>query len=321
MMITPPNFFLAADVLKTDDIPPTLKILNSLSARKFSTDDLKRAESTNDKTRQALFDKYQKFFPNAEIDDNFLFDIRYYERACKACAKCTGYPCTKSQNKGVTFCVKQVGNKLKIENYHCKAKKIAEKQAAAAKRFELAKIPPLYVNKTFADYVIDAKNQSTVDAAKELQSLYICGSPGTGKTFLAAIMAQEFLKQGKSVIFGEVPILLDQLKATFNDNSKATLEELMKTLSEVDVLVMDDLGTETPTDWAVERLFSIVNARYNAQKTMIVTSNYTPDELERRLNAKTKNHNTGESVTGSRIIDRIAQICKLTRLGGESRRS
>ena len=278
---------------------------------------IEEIKARNDDERQALFEKYQTLYPNAYVSDWFLLNIRREEKSEKPCKDCKGYPCGKTSNKGVRFEVAEEFGTLDIRYKFCAYATAAKRQAAANRRFNLAKIPPMYIGKTFADYQIDASNKNAVGMTKHFDSIYIFGSPGTGKTFLAAIKAQELLKQGKSVIFGDVPSLLDQLKGTFDQNSESTLEELMKTLSEVDVLVLDDLGTETPTEWAVERLYLIVNNRYNASKPIIVTSNYDTDTAANRLNSP---KNAPKGVTGSRIISRLSQMCKIVKISGDDKR-
>lgn len=290
-----------------------------LPEREVTLAEVEQTLDDNEKKRLALFEKYQRMYPDAEITDNFLFEIRKIDSDVETCRKCTGYPC-KISNKGQKPVIKEVEGVLKISSCICKHSVTARQQAIANSRFKNAKIPQMYVGKTFADYEVDGDNKNSVAWAKKLEGLYLFGRPGTGKTFLAAIMAQELLKQGKSVIFGDVPTLLDQLKGTFDSDSDSTLEQLMQTLSEVDVLILDDLGSETPTEWAVERLYLIVNNRYAAGKKLIVTSNYDPDAAEKRLNNPKAKGRSSEGVTGSRIMSRIKQMCKLTILNGSDRR-
>lgn len=262
-----------------------------------------------------LYEKYRALYPDSKIYNVFLLDARRAESQIQQCAKCSGYD--KQLCQGFTPVISDESGELTLRYCVCQFRKAALEQARVQRRFNMAKIPAKYVGKTFADYEVDANNKVSVAWAKKLTSLYLCGSPGTGKTFLAAIMAQELLRQGKSVIFGDVPTLLDQLKGTFDSDSDSTLDELMKMLAEVDVLILDDLGTETPTDWAVERLYLIINNRYTAGKTLIVTSNYAPDDAQERLNNP---KGKSRSVTGSRIISRIKEMCRLCYLAGADRR-
>ena len=112
-----------------------------------------------------------------------------------------------------------------------------------------------------------------------------------------------------------MPTLLEILRSSFDDpNTKIT--DLMDDLAKVDLLVLDDLGTENPTEWAVERLYSIINQRYNAEKPLIVTSNFRLKEVADRLNNPKNKREGYPSVTGDRIVSRLAQMCERIELTG-----
>ena len=113
--------------------------------------------------------------------------------------------------------------------------------------------------------------------------------------------------------------MLDDLKSTFDSKNKS-LDDLMESLTTADLLVLDDLGTESPTDWAVERIYLIINQRYNAEKPLIVTSNFKLSEVGQRLNEPKKSENKFPSVTGKRIVSRLAQMCKRIEIKGRDRR-
>ena len=188
------------------------------------------------------------------------------------------------------------------------------------RKFKAAKIPPLYRDKTFADFKVNGDNAQAVQAAKNFLKnqqggLFLCGKPGRGKTFLASIVTQEFLKLDKSVIFSDVPTLLEILRNSFDDRNTKILD-LMDDLIKVDLLVLDDLGTENPTEWAVERIYTIINQRYNEEKSLIVTSNFFLGDLSERLNAP-KNASSNKNITGSRIVSRLAQMCERVELKGK----
>ena len=288
-----------------------LSTILNIPASIFSDEErLKRAQAAIAKENQAILEKYSAIFPHLTISYQDTADLKRLEKENAVCANCKGYPCKKSVNKGFQHVVTTLYNRLYFNLAPCKYAKIANNK-------RVAKIPPMYADKTFEDYRIDAGNANAVKGAKTLQNLYIFGNPGTGKTFLASIMANEFLKQGKSVIFTDTPSLLDQMKSTFDRESEATLEGVMNKLAKVEVLILDDLGTETPTQWAVERLYLVINSRYNAQKPLIVTSNYDLQQAADRLN-QPKNGERG--VTGSRIVSRIRGLCKVAQISGADKR-
>ena len=242
------------------------------------------------------------------------------ERENAICDACTGLPCRKVTGCGAKREIKIIAQRVYTSVTPCEYVRAERRQMTVSKNFKAAKIPQTYTGKTFSDYFVDENNEIAVGwantAAAEGAGVYFYGECGCGKTFLAAIVAQELLKQGKTVIFGDVPSLLDTLKATFGDGD-THIDDLMTALATVDVLVLDDLGTETPTEWAVERLYLIINQRYNADKQIIVTSNLAPSEAADKLNHP---RNAPVGIHGTRIISRIKQMCRLAKIGGGDRR-
>jgi DNA replication protein DnaC len=109
--------------------------------------------------------------------------------------------------------------------------------------------------------------------------LVLWGGVGTGKTHLAMAIAQA-LAEGVSVLPATVPELLNMLRSGYKQGD---YDELVDMCREIDVLLLDDLGTERSTDWAAEQLFAIINHRYNAQKPTVITTNVNPRDLEPRL--------------------------------------
>ncbi len=253
------------------------------------------------------------------------------EREIAICEKCVGLPCVREKDCRPFISVEEGFDKKRravIRYGLCKYQNAQNKMKRLDRAFRAAKIPPQYRDKTFSDYEVTADNSIAVEKAKEFLStdkggLFFFGNPGTGKTFLASIVTQEFLKSNKSAIFGDVPTLLEILRSSFDDES-TKITDLMDDLAKVDLLVLDDLGTEIPTEWAVERIYSIINQRYNAEKPVIVTSNLELGKLAWRLNHPKKTYKQNDekfpNVTGSRIVSRLAQMCERIELTGEDRR-
>ncbi len=112
------------------------------------------------------------------------------------------------------------------------------------------------------------------------------GGFGCGKTHLAAAVANFRLARGRPVIFITVPDLLDFLRATFSPGSSVGFDERFQQIKSTSLLILDDFGTESGTPWAQEKLFQILNHRYNACLPTIVTTNYELEEIELRMRSR-----------------------------------
>jgi len=112
------------------------------------------------------------------------------------------------------------------------------------------------------------------------------GVNGCGKTHLAAAIANYQLAQGKPVFFVVVPDLLDHLRSTFSPDSKISYDEFSEKIKEVPLLILDDFGEQSATPWAQEKLYQLINYRYNARLPMVVTTCLSLDEIETRISSR-----------------------------------
>lgn len=141
--------------------------------------------------------------------------------------------------------------------------------------------------------------------------IYLCGDVGTGKTRLTACVGNALMQQKYvPVIFTTIIDILKELKTVMNVSNKTTDTEqaLMYKLSQVDLLIIDDLGTEKLSTWSQEKIFDLINSRYNKKKCTIFSSNYDLEQLLKRGFEQ-------------RTIDRIAEMSHAKiRLQGDSYR-
>ena len=112
------------------------------------------------------------------------------------------------------------------------------------------------------------------------------GINGCGKTHLAAAIANYRLAQGKSISFVIVPDLLDHLRSTFSPESKTSYDEFFEKVKTSPVLVLDDFGEQAATPWAQEKLYQLINYRYNARLPTVVTTCLSLDEIEPRIGSR-----------------------------------
>jgi DNA replication protein DnaC len=112
------------------------------------------------------------------------------------------------------------------------------------------------------------------------------GDYGCGKTHLAAAIANYALHvKQMGPIFAVVPDLLDHLRTAFGPDAETTYDQRFSAIRSADLLVLDDLGTENATPWAREKLFQIINYRYNERMPTVVTTNDL-DRVDGRIRSR-----------------------------------
>lgn len=176
-------------------------------------------------------------------------------------------------------------------------------------------------SQTFAGFTPTQKQKAAYSAARSFAAekgsgLVICGGVGSGKTHLAAAIANEVIerygiddewaldaaKESKTggYIGGFSPVyfissteLMSSLREAMKNGEPSAA---MRRCKNADVLILDDLGTEKPSEWTVERIFEIIDHRYSSCRPTVITTNCTVDELKRQI--------------GARSYDRIKETCR-----------
>jgi DNA replication protein DnaC len=146
---------------------------------------------------------------------------------------------------------------------------------------EIARIYPDAI-RTVRQYLDTIEQQ--LDQGK---GLWFSGNKGTGKTTLAMLVSKTALQKGRSVAIYSMPTLLAIVRETFNDASKRSYIDLYERLTTIDLLHLDDLGTEKSSEWVLEQLYSIINARYEQKRAVVITTNLGGAALEEQITDRT----------------------------------
>ncbi len=120
--------------------------------------------------------------------------------------------------------------------------------------------------------------------------LLLSGGFGCGKTHLAAAIANARLARGEPALFVVVPDLLDHLRATFHPSSDITYDERFEEIRTAPLLILDDIGAESSTSWAQEKLYQLINYRYNASLPTVFTTNVQLKQIEARVRSRLLDH-------------------------------
>jgi DNA replication protein DnaC len=131
----------------------------------------------------------------------------------------------------------------------------------------------------------DARAASETFAAQPEGWLLLEGGYGSGKTHLAAAIANQVAQRGVPTLFITVPDLLDSLRFAYSD-PETTFEARFEEIRGAGLLVMDDFGTQNATAWAQEKLFQIINHRYINKLPTVITTNLILDEIEARIRSR-----------------------------------
>ncbi|PPI88345.1 DNA replication protein DnaC [Candidatus Pantoea edessiphila] len=161
-------------------------------------------------------------------------------------------------------------------------------------------IRELHINCSFDNYNIENEGQLkavklakqySIEFDKSIASFIFSGRPGTGKNHLAAAISNDLILRGKSVLIMTVADLMSSMKATFNENSDLTEEKLIKNLSDVDLLVIDEIGIQSESKYEKIVINQIVDRRSSSKRPTGMLSNL--------------DHASMNLLLGERVMDRM----------------
>jgi DNA replication protein DnaC len=138
------------------------------------------------------------------------------------------------------------------------------------------------------------------------RGLWFYGSVGTGKTTLAMLVSRAAIDASRSVAIYSLPRLLAEIRSTFESDHGDSYVGFLDRLAAIDLLHIDDVGAEKTSDWVLEQLYAIVNARYENERSIIVTTNLDRDQLVEQIRERT--------------VSRLEEMCTLVPLYGDDAR-
>ena len=169
-----------------------------------------------------------------------------------------------------------------------------------------------FQNLNFENFNSNSENELAIAIAKDyvnknitsanVNGLIIMGESGVGKTHLAASIANKLIENDKIVLMGRLTTLLDMIKETFKDNTKSE-NELIELYSNVDMIIIDDLGTEKISNWALEKLYTIIENRNENRLPIIITTRFDKQGLIERFNK------CQDEQLVNAIISKLYQMC------------
>ena len=174
-----------------------------------------------------------------------------------------------------------------------------------------------YINKQIEDYqfdnfIITETNKKEVEIAKDFtekcinknqkNGLIITGKSGVGKTHLATAILNKLTEKDMLVLMGRMILLLDVIKDTFKDFSSKE-KDIIELYSKVDMLIIDDLGTERISSWALEKLYTIIENRNENKLPIIVTTRFNKESLLDRF------YQSEDEELSEAVIQKLYQFC------------
>jgi DNA replication protein DnaC len=183
-----------------------------------------------------------------------------------------------------------------------------------------ARVPPRYARCDFDNFVLYPNERliAAVTHARRFaaafpavqKGLCLIGPPGIGKTHLAAaVLKSVVVEKHVHGLFYDVRDLLRVIRSTYNPVVRTAEMDIIRPVMDAELLVLDDLGAEKPSEWVEETMNLIVNTRYNERRVTIFTSNYEdiPDDTE---------PNSLVFRIGHRMRSRLHEMCDFEVLDG-----
>ena len=245
----------------------------------------------------------------------------------KNCSKCKHLIECKNKVNGCVYYPTVNNNRLEFNYVACKYKnkELEEQSIKRSKTFGLSEeLKNAHISDIYNDdnkrveiikWIINFYN----NYPKEKKGLFLHGSFGSGKTYLIATLLNELAKKDYSTVLVYYPELLTKLKSSFDVDGENNYSDLLNIIKQADILLLDDLGAETVTNWSRDEILgTILQYRMENNLSTFITSNLNIEELETHLSLAKNNM---DKVKARRIIERIKQLTFDLELISKNRRN
>jgi len=173
-----------------------------------------------------------------------------------------------------------------------------------------------------AAYLMARQFVSGYPVTTEGRGLLLTGSVGVGKTHLAVGIVQALIgEKGVHALFCDYRELLKRIQESYNPLVATTELQILAPVFEAEVLILDELGAQKPTDWVWDTVALILNTRYNDKRTTLITTNYpnAPAALARNADRTIREETLGDRIT-ERMRSRLAEMCVEVQMRGNDMR-
>ena len=202
----------------------------------------------------------------------------------------------------ISGCIKCHLEKVKVKGnnnfYGNKKIKVKNDKNRISTLFRESGIPPRYTTRTIDNFKVSTEQQRRVlltiknyvndfdNVVERGTSMIMTGGVGTGKTHLASAIANFFINRGKSVAFMTIATMFRKIRETYRSNSKNTEQKIINDIGKVDLLVLDEIGSQKGSDSEKYLLFEVLNKRYGYFKPTIIISNLDINDIRKYIGAR-----------------------------------
>lgn len=298
------------------------------ATNKYYKENLEK-ELLNDYVIALKNEKFKKLVKRLKLDDErgkkYTSKLERAVSELNNCENCKGLVVCKNKVVGCVYYPEKDNDNLTFNYVACKYKKeqIREQEKKKSHLYgSNDKLSDASLGEIFTD---DKKRVELIkwvtnfyhNFPNDLKGLYLHGSFGSGKTYIISALLNELARKNYKTVIIYYPELLNILKSTFD--SKDEYNEVFNEIKTSDVLLIDDIGAETVTNWSRDEVLgTILQYRMEQNLTTFFTSNLTIDELETHLSIVKNNI---DKVKARRIIERIKQLTTDIELISKNRRN